>query len=300
MILCLALSPSVDTTFVVDHLSVGDAHRPQRVVTLPGGKGINVARAVHSLDGEVMATGVVGGHSGRWLADTLTVEGVPHALAKGADETRTCFSAAAVDTQRLTEFYPTATPVQRDEWVQLEARTIELMDEQTKGWLVLSGSFPLTVPVRAISTLTTAAHRRRWKVALDTSGPPLIAALDAEVDLIKVNRAEAAGAVGDGDLPQLVVRLSKYATTAIVTNGADGAYALNTHIVGDSAGLYTVGSGDCFLGGYLTALQQGAGQEQALRLAVGAATANTEQPGAARFDPERARQLATTAVFGRW
>ncbi len=300
MILCLALSPSVDTTFVVDHLSVGDTHRPQRVVTLAGGKGINVARAVHCLDGEVIATGVVGGHSGRWLADALTAEGIPHALAEGADETRTCFSVAALDTHRLTEFYPTATPVQRDEWVRLEQQAIELMDERAKGWLVLSGSFPQTVPVRVISTLTTAAHRRRWKVALDTSGPPLIAALDAEVDLIKVNRAEAAGAVGDGDLPQLVERLSKYAATAIVTNGADGAYASNTHIVGGNAGLYTVGGGDCFLGGYLAALQHGAGQEQALRLAVGAATANTEQPGAAKFNPERARQLAATAVFGRW
>jgi 1-phosphofructokinase family hexose kinase len=300
MIVCLAFGPSVDVTFVVDRVVLGEAHRSDNVMELAGGKGINVARAVRNLGGQSVAAGVVGGHAGHWLTETLRSEGVPTSFIEGKAETRTCISVIAMDTNRITEFYPTPTAVQRDEWALLEARTLELIGEHTGGWLAMSGSFPSTIPVEVISLLTAAAHRRRWKVAVDTSGPPLIAALDAEVDLIKVNRTEAAAVVGDVDVPDLVRRLSKKGSTAIVTNGADGAYATDVHVTSDAVGRYSVGSGDCFLAGYLTATQLGAGSVQALRLAIGAAAANAEQPGAALFDPARARELATQAVFGRW
>jgi 1-phosphofructokinase/tagatose 6-phosphate kinase len=300
VILCLAFGPSVDLTFVVDQVHLGEAHRSDNVRELAGGKGINVARAIHTLGGQSVAAGVVGGHAGHWLAETLRSEGVTTALIDGSVETRTCVSVVATDTHRITEFYPAPTVVLREEWALLEARAIELIGETSNGWLAMSGSFPATLPVEVISRLTTAAHRRRWKVAVDTSGPPLIAALDAEVDLIKVNRAEAATMFGEVDVPALVTRLSSKGSTAIVTNGVDGAYASEVHITSNAVGRYSVGSGDCFLAGYLTAMEQGAGREHALRLAIGAASANAEQPGAAVFDPARAKALAATATFGRW
>ena len=42
----------------------------------------------------------------------------------------------------------------------------------------------------------------------------------------------------------------------------------------------------------MTALDAGATWEAALAAGIGAAAANAEEPGAARFDPERARALA--------
>jgi fructose-1-phosphate kinase PfkB-like protein len=60
-------------------------------------------------------------------------------------------------------------------------------------------------------------------------------------------------------------------------------------------GRYPVGSGDAFLGGLVTALDRGAAWDGALALALGAATANAELPGAGRLDPSRAEELAAQA-----
>jgi sugar/nucleoside kinase (ribokinase family) len=56
-----------------------------------------------------------------------------------------------------------------------------------------------------------------------------------------------------------------------------------------------VGSGDAFLGGLVTALERGDGWHAALRLALGAAAANAELPGAGRLEAGRAIELAGRA-----
>jgi sugar/nucleoside kinase (ribokinase family) len=60
-------------------------------------------------------------------------------------------------------------------------------------------------------------------------------------------------------------------------------------------GPYPVGSGDAFLAGLVASLERDPDWPTALRLALGAATANAETPGAGRFDLERARALAGNA-----
>ena len=64
-------------------------------------------------------------------------------------------------------------------------------------------------------------------------------------------------------------------------------------------GRYPVGSGDTFLGGLLVGLDRSGSWPEALRIALGAAAANAESPGAARFDADRARELAAQAEVGR-
>jgi fructose-1-phosphate kinase PfkB-like protein len=57
-----------------------------------------------------------------------------------------------------------------------------------------------------------------------------------------------------------------------------------------------VGSGDAFLAGLVTGLDRGESWDGALRLALGAATANAELPGAGRLEPARASELAGRAI----
>jgi sugar/nucleoside kinase (ribokinase family) len=86
----------------------------------------------------------------------------------------------------------------------------------------------------------------------------------------------------------------------IVTRGAEGVilaapdgtlYEGRLYV----RGRYPVGSGDSFLAGLVTALDRGAGWDDALRLALGAGAANAELPGAAKLDPSRAEALAEQA-----
>ena len=61
-------------------------------------------------------------------------------------------------------------------------------------------------------------------------------------------------------------------------------------------GRYPVGSGDAFLAGLVVGLERGDGWAGAFRLALGAATANAELPGACRLDRSRAEALAERAT----
>jgi len=64
----------------------------------------------------------------------------------------------------------------------------------------------------------------------------------------------------------------------------------------DAPGRYPVGSGDSFLAGLVVARERGAGWEDALRLALGAAAANAAVPGAASFERADAERLAARAT----
>ena len=110
MILCIAGNPSIDKLFEVERLTPGAIHRPLSFVQVPGGKGLNVARAAASLGAHVTATGLLGGETGRWVAAALETEGVDGRFAWTAAETRASLSVADRATGRLTEFYEDGRP----------------------------------------------------------------------------------------------------------------------------------------------------------------------------------------------
>jgi sugar/nucleoside kinase (ribokinase family) len=87
----------------------------------------------------------------------------------------------------------------------------------------------------------------------------------------------------------------------IVTMGADGVVVSGpdgTSYEGVlyERGRYPVGSGDAFLAGLVVGLARDEGWPDALRRALGAATANAEIPGAGKLDGARAEALAARAV----
>ena len=82
MIVCVAANPSIDKLFEVERLVPGAIHRPVAFVQTPGGKGLNVARAVHTLGADVMATGILRGHAGKWLEEALLQEGITGVFAR--------------------------------------------------------------------------------------------------------------------------------------------------------------------------------------------------------------------------
>jgi 1-phosphofructokinase family hexose kinase len=295
-LLCVAFSPSVDVTYVVDRLAPGRIHRPDTVARVAGGKGLNVARAARALGTAVTATGIVGGHAGRWLDDALRADGVPAELVTGRAETRTCVSIMDTGAGLLSEVYEPATPVDAGEWAALA----EVVAGHRGRWVTLSGSLPTGAPDAAAARLARAARDRGALVALDTHGTALADALDA-VDVVKVNTAEAAALLGRAatDPRELAAALLGRVGTpwlAVVTAGADGAAAALREPGGvrvlhagapPTAAAFPVGSGDSFLAGLVTGLiadRSPAGVAAALRLAVATGTANAAVPGAAVFD----------------
>lgn len=299
MIACVAPSPSIDRVFGVDSLRPGEIHRPARFVRVPGGKGLNAARAAWALGTDVRAVALLGGHAGRWIAEELARIGVPLLASWCAGETRSCLSVADAESGSLTEFYEANAAVSAAEW-EAFAQTAQGAVASPR-WTTISGSLPPGAPADGYEQLAAAGTN----VAVDTTA--LGAARPA---LVKVNAGEAASltdlriasvATAAEATHALRLRIGGDGHAAAVTLGRNGAVLVapdgsSWHGSLADGGQYPVGSGDAFLAGLVSALDDGASWPEALATALGAAAANAEIPGPGLLDPVRARALAEQTI----
>jgi 1-phosphofructokinase family hexose kinase len=318
MIAALAPNPSIDRFFLVaDRVRVGEIHRPSELVTVAGGKGLNVARAASTLGADVRAVALLAGHAGRWIADELLDAAVRADVVWTTGETRSSLSAADPESGRPTEFYERGESTDPAAWERFAERVSALSGAR---WASISGSLPPGIPAAASGDLVERARSTGARVAVDQAGPTLAAALDAAPDLVKVNASEAQELTGRSEPRAAALALHESllkrrdlvgldAPATVVTAGEAGAYLVapdgrTWRGSLDVRGPFPNGSGDSFLGGLLVALDGGAAVpadaselwQAALPLALGAATANAERAGAGRLDPRRARTLASQAL----
>jgi 1-phosphofructokinase family hexose kinase len=301
MIVCVAANPSIDKLFVVDRVTTGAIHRPRSFVQVAGGKGLNVARAAVALGADVEAVGLLGGHSGAWIAEALGSDGIPGYFAWTDAETRSCLSVADAEGS-LTEFYESGSELGQRAWDDLRAVVESRLD--SARWLILSGSLPRGIPPNGYADLIESARRKEVAVALDTRDESLALALPAGPDIVKINASEAGDLLGlpVTNLEQAAAAASELRIraggkgAAVLTRGADGAVAAFADELwrgsSDVRGPYPVGSGDAFLAGLITALDRREGPKRAFALALGAGAANAEEAGAGRLQRERAESIA--------
>lgn len=306
MIVCVAANPSIDKLFEVEQVSVGAIHRPLSFVQVAGGKGLNLARAAHALGAEVTATGILAGHAGRWIEETLRDDGIEAVFTWVDGETRASLSVAARTRIGLTEFYEAGPEVAEEGWRGLEKLVEELL--RRAAWVTISGNVPPGSPIDGYARIVRTARDAGVPVALDARDEALELAVAAGPDVVKVNAEEAGSLLGVSiasastaqDAAVAIRRLSPAGGCAVVTRGAEGAAVAlpDGRVLWGRPGVdgaYPVGSGDAFLAGLVTGLERGDGWEEATRLALGAAAANAEVPGAGRLDPVRARTLASVS-----
>ncbi len=307
MIVCVAGNPSIDKLFEVAKIEIGEIHRPDRMIALPGGKGIHVAQVATALGAEAVVTGLLAGHAGRWVQQTLAAEGVAGQWAWGAGETRSSLSVADAASGRLTEFYEDGAAVSRQEWQAVRAIVDSLLP--AADWLALAGSLPKGAS--GYPELVAAAREHGVRCAVDSRGAALAEAIEAGAELVKINIHEAA------ELLETDLRGTEQAVSAArsirdraggeghavaITLGEDGMVGVDFQGSCwrgrlEARGRYPVGCGDSFLAGLLVGFGQGGGWPRAAALALGAAAANAEIPGAGRLEPRRALELADRAVI---
>lgn len=308
MIVCVSGNPSVDKLFEVEDLVPGEIHRPRFFMALPGGKGVHVAQVTTALGGEAVLAGILAGHTGRWVAETLAAEGVRGEFAWGVGETRSSLSVADRATGRLTEFYEDGVPATAEDWSALVGIVDRLVDRAT--WLALAGSLPADADMEGYPRLLAAARRAGVPVAVDSRGPALARTVAEGPELVKINVHEATELLGRPidtiaqareAAAEIRSRAGGDGHAAVITLGEQGMVLVDPagnawHGAVEARGNYPVGSGDALLAGMLTALTAGDPWPRAAAVGLGAAAANAEVPGAARLDPQRARELAATAA----
>ena len=297
-LLFVAANPSIDRLYEVDRLVTGTIHRPQSIVAVPGGKGLNAARAAATLGGTVTAVGIVAGRAGDWIVERLAALAIDARMARSSGETRTCISVLDRSSGAMTEFYERGEEVEPAAWDALEVIVETELEAGDVAAVALSGSLPLGAPPDGYGRIArmAAARTRPVPVFGDTFGPALAAVLIEGPAVVKLNADEAgqssAMAVSDASSAAEAGAVLRElgATWAVVTLRSAGAVVVGpgdqVHLLPpDVRGAYPVGSGDAFLGGLAVAYARGEPVVEAARLGLAAGIANAQIPGAGELDP---------------
>lgn len=305
MIVTVTPNPSLDRTVTLSApLTRGAVQRVDSVTIEPGGKGINVARALTLAD--VAAEAVLPAADSDPLLSGLRALDVRFTGVPIADPVRTNLA--------ITESDGTTTKL-NERGAVVDAGALEaltrcvLAKAQDASWVVLSGSLPPGIPLDWYAQVVSLLAPLDCRVAVDTSEAPLAALAAAfEVaapDLIKPNAEELADLAGvpaadledaaaQGDMSPVVA-----ASQALVARGV-GAVLATLGAVGavlvDGSGAWlatpppivprsTVGAGDSSLAGYLRAAVAGVDAPQRLQMAVAYGSAAAALPGSALPGP---------------
>ncbi|RKR92625.1 1-phosphofructokinase [Micromonospora pisi] len=297
MIVTVTLNPSLDRAMEIDALVRGEVIRAASAHLDPGGKGVNVSRAL--LANGVASRAVVpcGGEEGAQLVALLQAEGVDLVAVPIAGRTRSNVTLAEPDgtVTKINESGPLLAPAEFDAVTQAV-----LTAAHTAQWVVACGSVPPGLSVQAFGELCARLVGAGVRLAVDTSGPALRAAARAGAALLKPNREELAEAIGAplqslGDVVEAAERLRGWGAGAVLASlGADGAVLVDADgaVTGESPvdqPRSTVGAGDALLAGFLAADAHGPGA-LAEGLAWGAAAVSlpgSRMPGPGDLRRER-------------
>ena len=244
-------------------------HRVRVTHEAAGGGGVNLARVVKTLGGEVIVAGFLAGWNGQKFQQLLSNESLPGIFQEVEGETRECHILLDGRSQP-TEVYESGPTVSIEDWAKLVRKL-------PSGKIVISGSLPPGITPDFFRSLLREFPRRP---VVDTSGPTLVAALEAKVALVKANHAELAGVVGrdSAGVEEAIELFQEYQTPILLTQGASGAALIGRESYWAKPPEITVRnpvcSGDSLLGAFLWELAQGYTSAQALRMGVAAGAEN--------------------------
>ena len=193
MILTVTLNAALDTTYRINgELTPHRTYRVQTFAAHAGGKGVNVARVLHSLGDNVMATGFLGGRTGGHVHFLLNAEGVRNEFVWIEAETRR--TVVITDAAGATGLWEAGPAVTVAEWMVFCKEFPRLL--QRAEAVVLSGSLPPGVPKDGYANLVGLVRESGIPAILDTEGEPLRLGIAARPDLVKPNVSELATLIG--------------------------------------------------------------------------------------------------------
>jgi 1-phosphofructokinase len=259
VIVTLTPNPSVDRTVEVEAIVRGAVARARGGRVDPGGKGVNIARALAAHGHQTIAVLPAGGWEGEHLARLLTDEGITSRQVPIAGSTRANISVAEPDSTvtKFNEPGPHLSPIEIEALIQATV-------DAAKGaqWVVGCGSLPLGPAEDFYALVVDRLARSNTKVAIDTSGAALLKSLSAGPHVIKPNLEELREVAGPGiaslgdALDAARALQDRGVATVIASLGSDGAlYVDEKTAVHAEAEVKrpssAVGAGDALLAGFL-------------------------------------------------
>ena len=288
-IVTLTINPAIDIFVNVAQVEPTRKLRCSSPKRNPGGGGINVARAARRLGSSVLAIYPTGGAIGKLLHRLVEREHIESVVTPSHVETRENFTAYEETAGEQYRFVLPGSTLHRAEW-EAVLETLTTLSGKPK-FVVASGSVPPGVPDDFFARVARHAKKLGAKCVVDTSGSALKMALTEGVALVKPNLVELS------DLMAAPLDTDEARIAACRQLTADGRAEVVALTLGDQGALLvtrdkafrsqpvviepvsTVGAGDSFLGGLVSALASGQSLYEAFRVAVAAGSAAVLSPG---------------------
>ena len=303
MIITVTLNAALDKTLEVPNFTPGRRHRTVDQTTMPGGKGVNIARAVKRLGQPVIAAGLVGGATGTRIVEALSQESILNAFVRIGEESRTNTAVIDPTTGMQTEVNERGPEVSPAELDLFREKILYLA--KGASMCVFAGSLPRGVEPGIYGELISEVRRLGVTTVLDTEGEPLRLGVRAEPDVVSPNELEAEELVGHefnghDDRVEAVADMTRLGAREAIMTVPDGCYArvfdngsdsLWRVSVAEQEARSTIGAGDAFLAGYVAARYGGSSAIESLRFAVACGAESTQHFGAGVIDPGRVDRL---------
>ena len=307
-IITITFSPCIDKSTSVNELI------PERKLHCalpklePGGGGVNVARAIKKLGGDVSAIYPSGGYTGKFLSHLVDKEGLTSVVIHTKNETRENFTFFEEVTQKQFRLGMPSLELFQDEWEEILAM---VSANDYVEFIVASGSLPPGVPLDIFGQLAKIAKTKNAKFIVDTSGEPLKHATEEGVFLIKPNLDELAFLSGKKELQEHEIKniakemiASGKCENIVVSMGAKGALLFTSNaafsfVPPKVTVKSTVGAGDSMVGGIIYSISTGKSMLEAVQYGVACGTSATMHSGTELCNKLIADELFNRVVVGQ-
>lgn len=298
-VLTVTLNTTIDT--MLGYRRSARRHAFVKETRVAGGKGLNVSRALRRLACSSLATGIVGGRTGRQIERLLREEELRHRFYRNESESRQNLILCLPDlapANRVFRQTPAITTAGYRAFRRMYRDILPGTD-----LVVLSGSVLTGLPAEVYADLIRDARRRKIPVLLDASGNTLREGLKARPAFIKPNVSEIQHATGirvrtltDAvkaaacfrrmNIPHIYLSLGERG--AVGCNHNELWYAKAPKVTVRN----TVGCGDAFVAAVCAAHLDGMGFSESLSLAVAAGTVNATNIVPGLVDQDAVKDMA--------
>ncbi|REI06921.1 1-phosphofructokinase family hexose kinase [Staphylococcus felis] len=301
MIATHTFNPSVDITYSIEPIKVGDVNRVKDMIKNPGGKGINVTKVLHILGADYCAYGYLGGSHGEWMKEALERQNIKTAFTSIQDETRQSLAINdGVSQTEVLEQGPTILKQEQESYLETAKSHISEITVAT-----ISGSSP------HLDETTKYAHMKRilelytesYNI-VDTNAKELKELLEQQlpVHCIKPNQSEFETLIDETNLSieECVKMLKSHPffrnIDVFLTLGGDGAVIkwkdeVYRATIPRKEIVNPVGSGDSTVAGIAYGVHEKLNPESMIRLAVACGTSNALQTQTGHIDMKQVETI---------
>ena len=294
-IITVTLNPVIDRTLWVQDFIAGKTMKVDKVKILAAGKGVNVSRALKTLDIPSTATGILPKNGSTYYLSLLKSESIDSDffIADANETVRSNITILSNTIKGETHLREKGPTLNRDILNQFKNKLKKLSYEAEA--VIFSGSIPSGLPENSYEELIKSINIISKITALDSSGPALKLGIKVLPSLIKPNENESKDTLGfipdsKNNILKAMNNFNKMGINHVILSLGDKGlvYSNGNNTVKANVRLSkivnSVGSGDASLAGGLAAILAGLTLEEIAAFSCAMGAANTLSYGACIID----------------